>query len=497
MRILYLDIDSLRPDHLGCYGYSRPTSPNLDRLAARGVRFTRCYTPDAPCLPSRTALFSGRCGWRTGVVNHGGVAAQPRVEGPDRQFRDWFGLNAWPALLRKRGLHTATISPFGERHSAWHWYAGFSEIHNTGQGGMESAEEVSPVALDWIARNARRENWFLHVNFWDPHTPYRAPAELGNPFADMPPPAWLTEEVRARHWASAGPHGAREVTGYSSEGPAGWAQRYPRQLLQAPDMAAVRAMFDGYDAGVRWADEHAGRVLNALADAGVLDDTAIVVSSDHGENLGELNVYGDHQTADDVTCRVPLLVRWPGITDGQAGRVDDAFHYHFDFAATALELLGGAAPGGWDGRGFAAALRAGRSEGRDHLVLSQSAWCAQRAVRWGDHLYLRTYHDAWHDYPDEMLFDLARDPHETRDLAPSSATLVAEGRRRLEAWKARMRDLAPGAEDPIETALAEGGPLHTREGSSGYLERLRQTGRSAIADRLARKHGAARAREDA
>ena len=68
MRILYIDIDSLRPDHLGCYGYHRSTSPNIDAIAAEGVRFTNCYATDVPCLPSRTALFSSQFGIHNGVV---------------------------------------------------------------------------------------------------------------------------------------------------------------------------------------------------------------------------------------------------------------------------------------------------------------------------------------------------------------------------------------------------------------------------------------------
>ena len=81
MRILYIDVDSLRPDHLGCYGYHRNPSPTIDALALEGVRFKNVYVSDAPCLPSRTALWSGRCGFRTGVVGHGGSAAQPFIEG--------------------------------------------------------------------------------------------------------------------------------------------------------------------------------------------------------------------------------------------------------------------------------------------------------------------------------------------------------------------------------------------------------------------------------
>jgi arylsulfatase A-like enzyme len=230
MRIIYIDLDSQRPDHLGCYGYHRNTSPNIDRLAGQGVRFTNCYVPDAPCLPSRSALFSGRAGIRTGVVNHGGVASEMHNEGPSRQFRSELGLTNWMTCLRNTGHHTCAISPFGERHSAWHWYAGMNEIHNTGGGGMEGAEVVYPVVEDWLKRNARRENYFLHVNFWDAHTPYRTPAAYQSRFAGESLPAWYTEEVLRRHRAGSGAHSAREVCGF---GDSDWERslvaRFPQQ----------------------------------------------------------------------------------------------------------------------------------------------------------------------------------------------------------------------------------------------------------------------------
>ena len=173
MRILYIDIDSQRPDHLGCYGYHRNTSPNIDAIVARGVRFDNYYVTDAPCLPSRTAMWSGRFGIHTGVINHGGAAADWANEGRGRGFRNSLGFTGWMRSLQLLGMKTVTVSPFGERHSAFHWYAGFNEIHNTGGGGLERADEIAPVAIDWIKRNGRGDNWFLHVNMWDPHTPYR------------------------------------------------------------------------------------------------------------------------------------------------------------------------------------------------------------------------------------------------------------------------------------------------------------------------------------
>ncbi len=484
MRMLYLDIDSLRPDHLGCYGYHRQTSPNIDRLAAQGVRFDHCYATDVPCLPSRTSLFSGRFGIHTGVINHGGVASEPFIEGPGRLFRSTLGRTSWMWCLRQAGLKTATVSPFGERHTAWHWYANFNEIYNTGKGGLESAEEVTPVALDWIQRNGRAENWFLHVNLWDPHTPYRVPESYGEPFRDEPLPAWLTEEVRQQHWAGVGPHSAREIDGYRVN----HQTRHPRQPAEASSMAEVRRMFDGYDTGVRYADEHVGRILNALADQGVLDDTAIVLSSDHGECLGELNIYGDHQTADACTTHVPMIVRWPGVTERQQGRVDRAMHYQFDVAATTVQLAGGTAPARWDAVGFAPALRDGRDEGRAYLVVSQGAWSCQRSVRFDHHICIRSYHDGHHGFPPIMLFDLAVDPHEQRNLAPDHPDLVGRALTFLDDWYGSMMSTATHPFDPMWTVIHEGGPLHTRGQLPNYLERLRATDRAGWAARLATEH---------
>lgn len=481
MRILYIDIDSQRPDHLGCYGYHRNTSPNIDAVAKDAVRFDNCHVSDAPCLPSRTALWSGRFGIHTGVINHGGVAADPFVEGPERKFGSTLGATSWMRCLRDQGIKTVTISPFGERHSAWHWYANFSEIHNTGKRGNELADEVSPVAIKWIKDHGKEDNWFLHVNFWDPHTPYRTPKAFGNKFADAPLPNWLTEEVRAQHWAGVGPHSAREIPGYDDQpyGP------YPRQPWFADSMDKVRMMFDGYDNGVRYSDEHVGRVLNALADQGVLDDTVIVISSDHGENLGELNIYGDHQTADQICTHVPLIVKWPGITKP---RVDSSLLYHFDFAATMIELAGGKVPAIWDGRSFANAFKANQMQGRDALVLSQGAWSCQRSVRFGDYIAIKSYHDGHHGFPEWMLFDVKNDPHEQKDLAQAHPQILARAKKMLDDWLAEMMRSATHPTDPMQTVLAEGGPYHTRGELPNYLKRLRATGRETWADLLAKKH---------
>ena len=486
MRLLYIDIDTLRADHLGCAGYHRDTTPNIDALAADGIRFTDVYASDVPCLPSRTALATGTFGIRNGVVNHGGAAADLRSQGRDRGFTSLFATKAWATQFYAAGWHTASISSFPFRHSASWWNHGFMEAMNLMRGfGGERADEVLPGALDWLDRNGAHDDWFLHVHFWDPHTPWDAPADFGDPFAGDPIPDWYTEDVRAAHWELPGAHSAQELTGYGLD-PWGWGRRFPRQTLAIPDMVAVRHMFDGYDTGIRYADWAVGTIVERLDALGVLDETAILVSTDHGEGFGELGVYADHQAADEATCHIPAVLRWPGLAPGVVG----GLLYHLDIGATVVELAGLEVPiEHWDGRSVATELRVGATTvGRDHVVVSQGAWSCQRSVRWGDHLYASTTHDAFHGWPVEMLFDVVADPHEQHDLAERRPDLVAEGRDLLASWTSNQlaRSFAPT--DPMDIVMAEGGPYHCRGELPAYLDRLRATGRGAWADRLAERH---------
>jgi len=481
MRILYLDLDTTRPDHLGCYGYHRNTSPNIDRIAEQGVVFTNYYCSDAPCLPSRTALMTGRFGIHTGVVGHGGTAADMRIEGRSRGFGDRLRDESLPAFLMSAGFRTVSISPFPDRHSAWHFHAGFRETHDTGGRGNDSAEAVTPTVLKWIEQNAKEDKWFLQVNYWDAHAPYRAPAEFGNPFENDPIPDWPTAEVLERHRKIAGPKSARELNMYDNEP----RPRFPRWPTEIEDMGDLKRVFDGYDCGVAYQDSHVGRVLEALEAEGVTDDLAIIVSSDHGENLGELGVYTEHGTADHITCRIPMIVRWPGV---EGGRADDGLHYNLDLAPTLAEVFGKEPKASWDGQSYAQALLRGEDRGREHLVLSQCAHVCQRSVRCGPWLYMRTYHDGYHPFPDEMLYHIEDDPHEERNLAAERRDICKECAYRLMQWHDRMMDTMPCDTDPLRTVIREGGPYHARARLAKYYERLVQTGRTEAAEDLKKRY---------
>ncbi len=490
MRILYIDIDTLRPDHLGCYGYHRPTSPNIDALAATAAVFENVHASDVPCLPSRTALLTGRFGIHNGVVNHGGTDADPVIDGADRGFWSRLQLESLPTLIKggapfranAETIRTVSISSFAQRHSAFHWYAGFDEAHNVGKFGLETADEVHAIAADWLSRNGTKDNWFLHVHLWDPHTPYRAWDEYFERFETEPLPSWYTEAVRAEHWQQSGPHSAQESYGFAPN--PRMQAIFPRQPQEVANMDHARAMFDGYDSGVAMADDFVGRLLNQLTDLNIDDDTVVMLSSDHGENLGELNIYGDHQTADQATTHIPMILRWPGTVE--AGRYD-ALHYHVDVAATVLELLGRTVPERWDGESFASSIKQGRDVGRESLVLSQAAWACQRGVRFDRWLYLRTQHDAYHLWDDEMLFDVEADPHQQRDVKLEHGAVLQRGRATYADWLAQQLPTAARGRDPHDNVMAEGGPFHVRGALPSYLERLRETQRGDLAARLATK----------
>jgi choline-sulfatase len=237
--------------------------------------------------------------------------------------------------------------------------------------------------------------------------------------------------------------------------------------------------------GVLMADHYIGKTLNLLADLNIDSDTAVIVSSDHGENLGELNVYGDHQTADLPTTKIPMVIKWPGLSENVRF---NAKHYHMDVFATILDLLERKIPESWDAKSFASSWRAGQDDGREALVLSQAAWACQRSVRFEDYIYIKTIHDAFHLWEEEMLFDVNEDPHQTKNLAGTSLIPLQKGRDTLANWHAEMMNSPARGRDPHDNVMKEGGPYHVRGKLESYINRLKETERSLLAERLAERY---------
>lgn len=474
MRVLFFDIDTLRADHMGCYGYGRNTSPVMDSVAKEGVCFDSYYCPNAPCLPSRASLVSGQYGIHNGILGHGGTAADRNLQGETRRFTDLMSDNGLFMQFRKGGFHTASFSTFAERHSAWWFNAGFHECYNVGGHGEESAEEITPHVLEWLERNAKKDNWMLHVHYWDPHTPYRTPADRENPFdGEALSDNWITEEIFREHLLHVGPHGANEVTMWTDQvNPA-----YPKQPGKLESLQDVKHFMDLYDDGVKYADENIGMILDWLKENGLYgDDLAIIITADHGEDLGEFGVYAEHGMADEPVCRIPLIIKWPGL---KGDRRVGGFYDNTDLLPTVAELLGTqiAENYHYDGTSFAPALLDGEDCSRPYVVLTQCAHVCQRSVRFDHYIYIRTLHGGYHLLPEEMLFDLEKDPHQQHDLAKAYPKLCDKGARLILKWTDEMMKTSDTGIDPMWTVIREGGPYHCKGRLKQYKKRLAGTPR--------------------
>jgi arylsulfatase A-like enzyme len=482
MRVLYIDLDCCRPDHLGCNGYLRDTSPNLDRIAREGVTFTHCYCANSPCVPSRASLFLGRHGFNTGVVAHHGVGEQFRERDVYRgHWRD-MERPTLPMQLWQQGMKTVTFSCFHDRHNAWWFTAGWEEIHTfTRKRGQERADEVNAAFLPWLREHGREDNWFVHLHFWDIHSYYRLPAEWAGRFHGQPGPDWPDQATIDRQQSFYGPRSAVDLyTGYETlkgGGRSRPAEYMPDAIRTQEDF---RLLIDAYDAAIAYADRHVGQVLDLLDELGVLEDTAVVVSGDHGDSFGEHGQYMDHGIANEAVHNIPMIVRWPGVTT-RPGRCD-AMIYGMDLGPTLCELLGMPTPSRWDGRSFAAALRGEAFAGWPYQVWDHGIYTFTRAVRTPEWLMIRVLHPGLYPYDDPvMLHDMRADPHQTLNLAGEQPQMVGELSALMEQWR-QEQIRKGGAPDPLEQMVSEGPFLYYTP--EQMFARLEATGRAHVISEL-------------
>ncbi len=179
------------------------------------------------------------------------------------------------------------------------------------------------------------------------------------------------EALIARHNKMVGPHCSLEISMYDDK----TSPHCPRHPGKVNDLKSMRKIVDGYDTAIRYVDDRVGKMVQMLKDAGIYDDTAIIISADHGENFGELGIYAEHATADVGTCRIPMIIKWPKM---KGGVVDDGLRYNVDLAPTLMQMLGREPCPIWDGQSYAETLQGGNAEKRDQIVISQCAETRRR-----------------------------------------------------------------------------------------------------------------------
>ncbi|HWY19807.1 MAG TPA: sulfatase-like hydrolase/transferase [Candidatus Acidoferrum sp.] len=247
--VVVITIDTLRADHLGCYGDKQIRTPNIDALASEGIRFERAYTPVPVTLPAHTVIFTGTYPMLSGMHDFSGNKLSP-------------GQSTLASILKQHGYTTGAVlgsavldSRFGLNQGFDFYYDHF-DFSRLQESNLEEMERpgnvVADVALDWLAKN-RTNKFFLWMHLYDPHYPYRPPSPYSEQYKDRP-----------------------------------------------------------YDGEIAFADAQVGRLVTFLKTNGLYRNTVIVLAGDHGESLGEHGEKNHGFFIYNATLHVPVIMHLPG-----------------------------------------------------------------------------------------------------------------------------------------------------------------------------------------
>jgi arylsulfatase A-like enzyme len=475
--ILFITVDTLRADHLSSYGYPRQTSPEIDRLAAEGVRFDQASSQWPKTTPSFASMFTASYAKDNRVVRKVGLPLPCRFE-------------TVAEALKRQGYGTYAVVSNGAVGSDFYFDQGFDAFvqtwklpHGGAQGGGAAdpnrAEAVTHLASGLADRIDRKKPYFLWVHYIDPHWPYSPPLPYrdrfqGDRFFD-----------RSTRIPVAKGKARQEMMGIG-EG----------QVVDGHDDLAFYVA--RYDAEIAYTDAEIGRLLAALRAKGLMRNTLVVLTADHGESLGDHHYFFDHGRFGFQTClRVPLIVSYLGVIRPGVDR--DPVEL-LDLAPTFLEAAGAKLAGGrWkQGRSLARRLRglppaaspeavpAANRSTAPPVPLHPGLAFSEAGYELDDH-WMKVVRDRRFKLiyaqmlPDQrwtggegvrfVLYDLERDPGETRNVAAERPAEAERLKRALWQWDRAPRfDLAT---QPPNAACQGERPMDPETGkllhSLGYI----------------------------
>jgi arylsulfatase A-like enzyme len=396
-RVILISIDTLRADHLGCYGYRKNTTPHADALAADGALFTDAYAPSSWTLPSHVSLLTSLSCFR-----HGVNLDTDRMEETLPTLAD---------VLRSEGFLCAAVTGGGFLSPVFGFSKGF-DVYKQAETSLwtsDAAGQVSSAAADWIEANKDRD-FFLFVHTYQPHDPYIPPAPYDTKFQDAP---------TSLKMINLGGH----LGG-------------PRGIFKPLPEAERRAIVGLYDGEVGYTDAALVGALTAKLKAlGLYDDTLIVLTSDHGEEFYEHGIWLHGHSLYDESLKVPLIIKFPG-SKFRRKRIGSVVRL-VDVMPTVMEAFGiKAGEFDIDGRGLLDVLRGREKKDRAvlaHLaggVLNNSVPARTSLTDGRTKVILNRPYDAASAgfflfpppaVPEVEAYDLAADPGERTDVAARKA----------------------------------------------------------------------------
>lgn len=402
--LLLISIDSLRYDHVGCYGYPAPTTPTLDRLAREGVRFQNAVSTTSWTLPSHAAMFTGLYDSTHGLVDNG-LRLDPRhrtlAEELARAGYHTAGFFGGPYLHPLFGLgdgfevYESCMEDADEQLDPQTFAAQSRRVHNASHADITSPRTLERV-LKWSASAPVDKPFFLFVHLWDVHYDYHAPAEYVELFDQ-------------------GYSGA--LTGVDFVGNAA--------IKPGMDPRDFKRLMALYDAEIRFTDDHIGRMLDGLKAAGRLDNTLVIVTADHGEEFLEHGKKGHQRTLFEEVVRVPMIAHWPGQIS--ANGVAHTQVRLIDLMPTFLAVAGVRDVPLMSGRDLRPLLAGRALEERPALLELHADGRQFAALRTNELKVLSQGKTPRGDSLPDYAFDLARDPREQQPLDLNADARATKG----------------------------------------------------------------------
>lgn len=416
--IIFIVADDLGYADLGCYGGRAPVSPVLDALAAGGLRLTQGYANSPVCSPTRFALMTGRYQYRLR-----GAAEEP-INVKDRG-NPTLGLPpehpTLPSLLKASGYRTAL---FGKWHLGYPptfgpLLSGYDAYFGPMAGGVDYFTHCDGRGIHdlWSGHELRPESGYLTDLISRRAVDYVRDA-AGEGEGGETPPFFLSLHYTAPHWPWEGPEDGER----------------PATLTRLND--PYGGSLETYAAMMRSLDTNVGRLLAALDERGMADNTLVVFTSDNGaerfSNTWPFVGYKGELLEGGI--RVPVIVRWPGHL--QAGRLSQQVMVTMDFLPTFIEAAGGQVPDGLDGVSVLPQLEGAPDRPRTLFWRFNAA--SQAALRDGDWKYLRIG-------ANEGIYDLSHDPRERNNLGDLYPERLAAMRTQWDEWNAAMLPYPAGS----------------------------------------------------
>ncbi|MBK6938769.1 MAG: sulfatase [Planctomycetes bacterium] len=435
--VVFISIDSLRADHLSCYGAKRLTSPNLDRLAAEGSRVATVVAESSWTLPTHATMLTGLAqtvhglgvGGRlsdnvvtlTELLRADGYRTHGIWSGP--YLHPYFGLNqGFDAYESVMQISAGTDATYDAADATGKNVIG--PLHRQSYAERTSAEIVDRAVL--ALESADDRPLFLFLHFFDVHYDYDPPEESWRPFDPK-----YAGELDASNWMS---NAAVHVK------------------MNETDLRHVAALYDGE---IAYTDHHIGRLLEALDERGLASDTLVMVTSDHGDEFFEHGQKGHRNSLYDEVLLVPWIVRWPGVVKKAA--VVEAQARHVDLMPTLLDFVGLDPPYALQGDSFAPALRgeatAASLPAVSRLLLASAEVGEWESLRLDRTKYIRVRNAA---RVEERVYDILKDRREHAPLeGPQAEESKALARRRLDT----LRDAESRLREALKTSGTTQGAL--------------------------------------